>query len=214
MRHEDEHMDADLCWTTVKWHELRVGDILKLNRNDAVPADCALLSASGEEGIAYVETMALDGETNLKSKQASPALRRCTNIAGLKNTTAEFVAEDPNRNLYDFNGSVIEDETTSALTLNEVLLRGCVLRNTQSAIGLVINTGEECKIRMNANHHPKAKKPRLERYVNRIVIALIVYVIILSVGCASGYTIWHRDYEVHAWYLNNAYVPFKQVISE
>ena len=27
-----------------------------------------------------------------------------------------------------------------------------------------------------------------------------------------GYLIWHKSTEVNAWYLNNAYVPFKQVI--
>ena len=98
------------------------------------------------------------------------------------------------------------------LTFSNVMLRGSVLRNTAMAIGLVINTGEECKIRMNANHHPKAKKPRLERYTNQVVLTLIVYVILLSVGCSVGYVLWHKRTEQHAWYLNNAYVPFKQII--
>ena len=35
---------------------------------------------------------------------------------------------------------------------------------------------------MNANHNPKAKKPRLERYANQIVLALVVYVV-LYVSC-------------------------------
>ena len=69
---------------------------------------------------------------------------------------------------------------------------------------MVINSGEECKIRMNANHHPKAKKPRLERHSNHIVLTLIGYVIILAVGCAAGYAMWHQYYEVGAWYLSNS----------
>lgn len=209
---ETEDEDNLYTWTKIKWHSIKVGDIVRLKRDEAVPADLALLSATGEQGLAYVETMALDGETNLKSKQAPAALRRCHNMHSVKATEAMFVIEDPNRDLYDFNGSVETDGKTHPLTLSEVMLRGCVLRNTQSAIGMVINTGEECKIRMNANHHPKAKKPRLERYTNQVVLTLILYVVILSIGCSMGYLIWHKDTEKHSWYLNNAYVPFKQVI--
>ena len=139
-------------------------------------------------------------------------LGHCCDIEGIKACNAEFVTEDPDRNLYDFNGSVTVDGKTTPLTLNEVILRGSVLRNTVLAIGMVINTGEECKIRMNANHHPKAKKPRLERYTNQVVLTLIAYVVILSVGCSGGYLMWHSNTERNSWYLNNGYVPFKQII--
>ena len=211
-QHKDTDETEDFHWAEVDWHNIKVGDLLKLRRDDAVPADIALLHATGEDGVAYVETMALDGETNLKSKQAPRALRSCGNIEGIKNANAEFVLEDPNRNLYDFNGSVTVDDETFPLSLNEVILRGSVLRNTTRAIGLVINTGEECKIRMNANHHPKAKKPRLERYTNQVVLTLIVYVIVLSVGCSMGYLIWQDSTEKRSWYLEDASVPFKQII--
>ncbi len=138
---KDEDEDEDSHWTRIKWHDIRVGDILKLKRDEPAPADIALLHASGEEGVAYIETMALDGETNLKSKQVPHALNRCYNIAGIKETKAEFVLEDPNHDLYDFTGSVTVGEATYPLTLNEVVFRGSVLRNTRSLIGLAVKTG-------------------------------------------------------------------------
>ncbi|KAK1053606.1 drs2 neo1 protein [Friedmanniomyces endolithicus] len=204
--------DVDLQWAKVRWRDMKVGDIVKLRRDEAVPADLALLYADGEDGIAYVETMALDGETNLKSKQAPRGLRICSNICGIKKCAADFVCEDPNRNLYDFNGRVTIDDITIPLTLSEVLYRGTTLRNTTHAIGLVLNTGEECRIRMNSHNRPAAKKPRLERYANQVVLFLIGYVVILSVGVSLGYVIWHQHLEVRAWYLNNAYVDFGQII--
>jgi phospholipid-translocating ATPase len=220
--HDTQEVEADSDeayeWVKIKWHDIRVGDIVRFKRNEAVPADIALLYASNENGVGYIETMALDGETNLKSRQAPHDLRGCSSIAGIKATTAEFVLEDPNRNLYDFNGrvSVADNGSTMPLTPNEVVYRGSVLRNTSQAIGMVINTGEECKIRMNANHHPKAKKPRLERKSNQIVLFLILYVVSISVGCSIGYLIWHQNYEVNAWYLKNAYysmfVSFRDII--
>ncbi|KAF2159541.1 hypothetical protein M409DRAFT_60753 [Zasmidium cellare ATCC 36951] len=212
---EEKELDQDdeIKWAKTKWHSVKVGDIIKLKRDEPVPADIALLYADGENGVAYIETMALDGETNLKSKQALPSLSRtCRNLSDLKNCHAEFVLEDPNKDLYDFNGRVTIGDETLPLTLNEVVFRGSILRNTDYAIGLVINSGEECKIRMNANHHPKAKKPRLEKYANQVVLTLIFYVVILSVGFSAGYLMWHDDFEDSTWYLQDAAPQFKQII--
>ncbi|KAI0025428.1 P-type ATPase [Xylariomycetidae sp. FL0641] len=204
--------DGEYAWTQVKWRNVRVGDIVKLSRDEAVPADIVLLHATGENGLAYVDTMDLDGETSLKSKESLPEFKDCTTVAGLRACEAEFVVEDPNPDLYNFDGKVVVNGQTQPLTSKEVVYRGSTLRNTSCAIGIVINTGEECKIRMNANQHPDAKKPALETVANKIVIALALYVIILSVGCSMGYVIWRRSTERHAWYLTDATVPFKQII--
>ena len=141
-------------WTEVKWENIGVGDIVKLTRDEAAPADIVVLFTNGAEGIAYVETMALDGETNLKSKQPLPQLARCCNTEGCK---AHIIAEDPNIDLYKFEGKVTVETETLPLTNNEVIYRGSVLRNTSSVIGIVIYSGEECKIRMNATKNPRIK---------------------------------------------------------
>ncbi|KAH7171026.1 hypothetical protein EDB81DRAFT_636115 [Dactylonectria macrodidyma] len=199
-------------WVPVRWRDIKVGDVIRLSRDEPVPADIVLLHSDGENGIAYIETMALDGETNLKAKQVTHALEGCNSIEGVSKCAAQFVIEDPNPDLFNFDGRVTVGDKTVPLTLNEVIYRGSVLRNTSSAYGIVVNTGEECKIRMNANKHPKAKKPALERVVNKIVVALAVYVIILSVGVSMGYVKWQKDTERHSWYLNQAAVPFYQII--
>jgi magnesium-transporting ATPase (P-type) len=41
---------------------------------DMFPADLILLVSSGEEGAAFIETASLDGEKNLKPKNAFKAL--------------------------------------------------------------------------------------------------------------------------------------------
>ncbi|KAJ9319560.1 hypothetical protein DTO271D3_329 [Paecilomyces variotii] len=209
---EFELKEDELRWKQIQWQDIKVGDIIKLERDDAIPADTVLLYADAEDGIAYIETMALDGETNLKSRQALPEFDRCNTIEGIRSCKAEFVVEDPNPDLYNFNGRAIVDGESVPLTLNEVVYRGSVLRNTKLAIGLVINTGEECKIRMNANHHPKAKKPRLEKFLNQVVLTLVVYVILLTMGCSVGYLIWRRSVEKHSWYLKDAKVSAKEII--
>jgi phospholipid-translocating ATPase len=201
-------------WHMVGWKDIRVGDVLKISRDDDIPADIVLLHADGETSQAYVETMALDGETNLKSKQPSVAFEGCDGITALSNRPATFVVEDPNPDLYRFEGrvTVAANGLTSPLTLNEVVYRGSTLRNTPNVIGLVVNTGEETKMRRNANRHPTAKRPALELITNRVVLTLVFYVLILSIGCSVGYVMWQGSYESRAFYLQNASVPFYQII--
>ena len=52
-------------WKSIKWHDVKVGDVLLLRRNDAIPADLALLHAESLSGAAYIEVRKLptkDGE--------------------------------------------------------------------------------------------------------------------------------------------------------
>ena len=157
---EKREMAVDgLDWRTICWRDVQVGDVLRLVRDEDIPADMVLLQAESEDHNAYVETMALDGETNLKSKLVPAELQQFGTVSELVSCNAELVLEDPNPDLYRFDGRVTVDGKTSPLTLGEVLYRGSTVRNTPSAVGVVINTGEETKIRMNANRHPEAKKP-------------------------------------------------------
>ena len=145
-------------WVETKWEDIGVGDVVQLARDEAAPADLALLHTNGAEGIAYVETMALDGETNLKSKQALPLLSRsCMTVEGIASCKAHIVVEDPNLDLYNFEGKVTVANETLPLANDGIIYRGSVLRNTPEAIGIVVYSGEECKIRMNATKNPRIK---------------------------------------------------------
>lgn len=208
-----EDSDESRHWTTLKWMDIKVGDIIKLRRDDPIPADVVLLHADGPNGIAYIETMALDGETNLKSKQAPPPLaKRCATEEAIAACRAHIVVEDPNIDLYNFDGRVTVDGETLPLTTNEVIFRGSTLRNTSTAIGMVINTGEDCKIRMNANKNPRTKAPAIQFVTNKIVIMLVVFVVILALFCTIAYQIWSNQTESKAWYLEGLHVNFAQII--
>ncbi|CAK7231159.1 drs2 neo1 protein [Sporothrix eucalyptigena] len=210
---DDAAAVARMPWAAVEWQDLRVGDVVRLRRDDPVPADLIVLHASGPNGVAYIETMALDGETNLKTKQACALLsENCGSLAGMAACGAEIVSEDPNLDLYNYEGRVIVKDETMPLTINQIVFRGSVVRNTAEMIGLVVNTGEECKIRMNAHRHKRAKAPAMQSKVNRIVVLLVVFVVLLSVGCSIGNGIWVSRYANKAWYLAHANLPLSQIL--
>ncbi|KFA79859.1 hypothetical protein S40288_03763 [Stachybotrys chartarum IBT 40288] len=208
---------SDADWMPVQWQHVQVGDVLRLRRNDNVPADIVLLNATGPNGIAYIETIALDGETNLKSKQACTLLaERCSTFDGLASVRGTIVSEDPNMDLYSFDGRATIDGETLPLTLNNVVYRGSTLRNTSEAYGLVINTGEECKIRMNANKNVRTKKPAIQSTINQMVGYQIIVATVLACGLTGGYYIWEPETGLRSWYLiqrgmYNASVPFVEI---
>lgn len=201
-------------WALVKWQDIKVGDVIKLERDQPVPADIVLLHASGHNGVAYIETMALDGETNLKSKQpCQPVAKACGTVEDICNNSIHFAVEDPNIDLYKFDGNVIVNAEKLPLTNTEVVYRGSVLRNTERALGMVIYTGEECKIRMNANKNPRIKRPSLQAKVNRVVILIVCLVVLLAVACTIAYKYWSQDVERRAWYLEKANVAYGPIFT-
>lgn len=209
---EELGCDAGLSWCRTEWRAIMVGDILHVRRDEPVPADVVLLYADGEDGLCYIETMNLDGETNLKSRRSLSCLQNCRTIEGIRACDALISAQDPSPELHAFTGKVNVGGKTYPLTLDNVILRGCVLRNTPSAMALVVRTGEECSIRMNANRHLAAKKPRLERFANQAVLTLILYVILITAGLSVGYLLWQHSTEQRSFYVENAPVGYQQII--
>lgn len=61
------------------WKNLRVGEIVKITQDQYFPADLILLRSSNQNGIAYIETKNLDGETNLKHKNCLKTLQASVN---------------------------------------------------------------------------------------------------------------------------------------
>ncbi len=82
--------------------------MIKVKENEFFPADLLLIASTGLEGLCYVETKSLDGETNLKHKVAPKQLNdyfiSANNIKDI--VFSEVYCEKPNKDLYKFDGKM------------------------------------------------------------------------------------------------------------
>jgi phospholipid-translocating ATPase len=152
-------------WKRTLWEDVRVGDFIKIRNNESIPADILICATSEDENVAFVETKNLDGETNLKSRNAVQGLshlRSAQACADGKNGGFRIDCDAPDVNMYRLNGTVVTPEATFPVDLQSTLLRGTVLRNTKWAIGIVLFTGTDSKITMNSGITP-SKRGKVER---------------------------------------------------
>ena len=155
-------------WKQTAWEDIKVGDFVKIVDNESFPADILICATSEEENVCFVETKNLDGETNLKSRTASPVLSHLRTAGACADPRNQFKVDcdRPEVNLYKLNAAVIPEKgQKSSVDIQQVLLRGSVLRNTRWVIGIVLFTGFDTKIVLNSGGAP-SKRSKVERQMN------------------------------------------------
>ncbi|CDP06384.1 unnamed protein product [Coffea canephora] len=157
-----------------RWKKMQAGEVVKICADESIPCDVVLLGTSDPSGIAYIQTMNLDGESNLKTRYA----RQETSKLVLEGTTISGVirCEQPNRNIYEFTANMEIKGQRFPLTQSNIILRGCQLKNTEWAIGVVVYAGQETKAMLNSASSP-SKRSRLETYMNRETFWLSVFLL-------------------------------------
>ena len=175
-------------WERTLWKKLEVGDIVLLRDNDQIPADIVVLSTSDPEGMCFVETKNLDGETNLKPRKSVSATSNIVSEEDLERLSFLLDCEPPHQNLYthqsilrytDSNG----ENKQESVTINELLLRGCTVRNSDWIIGLVVYTGADSKIMLNGGATP-SKRSKIEKETNFNVIVNFVLLMLMCLVTA------------------------------
>ncbi|PKU73362.1 probable phospholipid-transporting ATPase 4 isoform X1 [Dendrobium catenatum] len=195
------------------WQNIRVGDIVKVEKDRFFPADLLLLSSSYEDGICYVETMNLDGETNLKVKRSLQVTLSLDDDETFKDFTGTIRCEDPNPNLYTFVGNFEYGNQVYSLDPTQILLRDSKLRNTAYIYGVVIFTGHDNKVMQNATHSP-SKRSRIEKKMDRIIYVLFSLLLVISLISSIGFAVMTKLGMPKWWYLQpnnttNLYDPSK-----
>uniref|UniRef100_A0A8C2EY69 Phospholipid-transporting ATPase n=1 Tax=Cyprinus carpio TaxID=7962 RepID=A0A8C2EY69_CYPCA len=175
-----------------KWMNVRVGDIIKLENNQFVAADLLLLSSSEPHSLCYIETAELDGETNMKVRQSLSVTSELGDPNNLAQFDGEVLCEPPNNKLDRFCGTLYWKDCKYPLSNQNMLLRGCVLRNTESCCGLVIFAGPDTKLMQNSGR-TKFKRTSIDRLMNTLVLWIFGFLVCMGVILAIGNAVWEKE---------------------
>jgi len=161
-----------------------------VKNKENIPADICLISTSDPKGLCYINTMNLDGETNLKEKLALDCTRHHNNEELINSFQATLYCDKPDMSLVRWNCNIkLNQGTLHPLSLNQLLLRGCVLRNTDLIYGVVIYTGHETKIMLNSKA-PPSKVSNVLRKMNKILYSVFFFQAFICFLFASLSVIW------------------------
>ncbi|XP_069474760.1 phospholipid-transporting ATPase IF isoform X5 [Ambystoma mexicanum] len=158
---------------------IRVGDIVRVAKDETFPADLVLLSSERVDGSCHVTTASLDGETNLKTHFAVPETAVLQSVNNLDTLSAIVECHQPEADLYRFVGRITinqhSEEVVKPLGAENLLLRGARLKNTKEIFGVAVYTGMEAKMALNYKSKSQ-KRSAVEKSMNTF---LIIYLMIL-----------------------------------
>ncbi|XP_046454878.1 phospholipid-transporting ATPase IF-like [Daphnia pulex] len=205
----------------VKSKNIVVGDVLRIEDDDSFPCDLVLLSSSYAEGKCYLTTANLDGETNYKMKSCPKLTRDFNDAQKLDRLRAHIECQQPNVNLYQFVGTltvyanriVPEDSSellrhqntdidaggVTSLGLDNLLLRGARLKDTEYVYGCAVYTGQDTKLGLNSLL-TNNKFSTVEKSMNYFLLAFLV-LLILEIALCTMQKYLYQPQLTDAFYL-------------
>ncbi|XP_044132199.1 phospholipid-transporting ATPase ID-like isoform X2 [Bufo gargarizans] len=171
--------------------------------------DLLLLSSSEPNSLVYIETAELDGETNLKVKQALTITGDLgEKLAELSQFDGEIACEAPNNRLDTFTGTLTYKGDKYSLDNGKILLRGCTIRNTEWCFGMVIFAGPDTKLMQNSGR-TTLKRTSIDRLMNILVLWIFGFLAFMCIIQAIGNAIW----ESKQGYYFQVYLPWAEGVN-
>eukprot|EP00074_Homo_sapiens_P071697 XP_011526011.1 phospholipid-transporting ATPase IK isoform X4 [Homo sapiens] len=188
-----------------KWQDLCVGDVVCLRKDNIVPADMLLLASTEPSSLCYVETVDIDGETNLKFRQALMVTHKeLATIKKMASFQGTVTCEAPNSRMHHFVGCLEWNDKKYSLDIGNLLLRGCRIRNTDTCYGLVIYAGFDTKIMKNCGKI-HLKRTKLDLLMNKLVVVIFISVVLVCLVLAFGFGFSVKEFKDHHYYLSGVH---------
>ncbi|XP_065757867.1 phospholipid-transporting ATPase IB-like [Muntiacus reevesi] len=189
------------AWQMILWKEVNVGDIVKATNGQFLPADMVLISSSEPQATCFVATSNLDGETNLKIRQALSETAAMKTEKQLSSLSGKIKCEGPNFHFNSFVGTLyLNSESPISIGPDQILLRGTQLKNTEWILGIVVYTGFETKFMQNAVKSP-LKRSKVEKVTNMQILVLFLLLLVMSLVSCVGAILWRDRYRAEPWYI-------------
>lgn len=159
---------------------LKVGSLVRLHKDQRIPADIVLLQSSESTGESFIRTDQLDGETDWKLR-ISCSLTQNITLDALRDI--KIIASPPEKNIHEFLGNLDLHGNSVGLSVDNTLWANTVLASG-TAIGCVIYTGIETRQALNTSR-AGTKTGLLELEINNLSKILCTCVFLLSVGLVA-----------------------------
>ena len=194
-----------------EWSKVKIGNLVKVKKDENFPADMLVIFSSNKEGNFYLQTSNIDGETNLKERDALSYTQKLfmnkefkkthDNLNKLfkhendnNNPNCIIEVEQPNKNIYEINGSIIfygDEKNKNFFNIKSTAIRGAKLKNTEFIYGIIIYTGKETKIMKNIVKQ-SVKSANIDKLIDNIVFIILIlrfiYIIIfMLIGMFNRY---------------------------
>ncbi|XP_076446004.1 LOW QUALITY PROTEIN: phospholipid-transporting ATPase VA-like [Babylonia areolata] len=187
------HSRSEERFVKREWAKVYPGDFVHLSCNEIICADILLVRSSDPAGVCHIETSNIDGENNLKQRQRVSSIELQGEEFSPDQFPYQVVVDQPNNSIYSFKGYVEKGQEKIPINSSNLLLRGCIIKNTDFVEGLVLYAGHETKAMMN-NRGPRYKRSKLERLINRDVIWCVIVLLFVCFFCAIGSGLWLEQY--------------------
>lgn len=151
--------------------DLKVGDLVKVLKDQRIPADIMLLRTADGTGEAFIRTDQLDGETDWKLRTALGATQSITEDNTLLNQDFSLTAEPPMKDIHKFSGKLIQlsmdPPQEYGVGIDNMMWANTVLASGPYIVGIVVYTGIETRQAQNTSK-PRAKFGLLEYEINNL----------------------------------------------
>ena len=190
----------------IKSQDIRVGDVIIINKDQRVPADCLLLKSFEENETCFIKTDQLDGETDWKSRKPVPVTQKANSFYDIVTLLGKdsskpsnlresliskgycFEVEAPHKQIYEFKGCYRlnkgqDSDEDISLGLENTMWASTVLASNK-CVALVIYSGKETRAQLNSGE-AKAKVGVLDQEVNlysKLLFGLMVLFSVLVVA--------------------------------
>jgi magnesium-transporting ATPase (P-type) len=142
------------------WKEIKVGQIIKILKDEVVPADIILLESMDHKHQCYLDNSSINGNFDMFTiKKAcndtnAPNMKVMKFVEYVKNIKGILKYEEPNSNMNSFNGRLKLESFPRASGINQenFVMRGSTIKNVRYIYGLVVYTGMETKMMMTLKY--------------------------------------------------------------
>ncbi|KAL1834610.1 hypothetical protein DCAR_0104820 [Daucus carota subsp. sativus] len=188
----------------IQAQDIHVGNLVWLRENDEVPCDLVLIGTSEPQGQCHVETSALDGETDLKTRVIPPA---CAGIELelLHKIKGVIECPHPDKDIRRFDANMrlfppFLDNDVCPLTIKNTILQSCYLRNTEWVCGVAVYAGNETKLGMSRGV-PEPKLTAVDAMIDKLTGAIFVFQIVVVIVLGIAGNIWKETEARKQWYV-------------